>query len=378
MAQNNLKVAIVHDWLTSMGGAESTVLDIAKLFPNAPIYTSVYDKKKLTAFSKYHVRTTWLQKIPGKIKFKHTLFPVFRAFAFRSLDLKEYDLIISSSSAEAKSINKRSDALHICYCHTPTRYFWSHYEEFKNEFNFGIMTPLIRPFIPLLVRWMRRKDLGAVKNVDIFIANSNTTKDRIKKYYDRDSVVIHPPVNTKKFIRKIDANRRGYIIWGRHVPYKRFDLVIDACNSLAKKLTVVGDGPDTERLKEMAGPTISFTGRINDEKLVTLAHNAKAFIFPNEEDFGIAPVEALAAGLPVIAYKKGGALDIVQDSISGVFFEKQTIRDITDAMKKIDQIDFSYNTLVQSSKRFDEKLFETKMEKFINDAVQLHRSKENR
>lgn len=378
MAQNNLKVAIVHDWLTSMGGAESTVIEIAKLFPNAPIYTSVYDKKKLTAFSEYEVITTWLQKIPGRLKFKHTLFPVLRAFAFRSLDLKEYDLIISSSSAEAKSINKRNDALHICYCHTPTRYFWSHYEEFKNEFNFGVMTFIIRPFIPLLVRWMRRKDLGAVKDVDIFIANSNVTKDRIKKYYNRNSVVIHPPVNTNKFIKKIDIERDGYIIWGRHVPYKRFDLAIDACNTLAKKLTVVGSGPDTERLKEIAGPTIRFTGRISDEKLVTLAHNAKAFIFPNEEDFGIASVEALAAGLPVVAYKKGGALDIIEDSISGVFFERQTIRDIADAMKKIDQIDFSYNTLVQRSKRFDEKLFETKMQKFINDAVQLHRSKEHR
>jgi hypothetical protein len=210
MVQNNLKVAIVHDWLTSMGGAEATVLEIAKLFPNAPIYTSVYDKKKMNAFSDHDVRTTWLQKIPGNIKFKQALFPVFRAFAFRSLNLENYDLIISSSSAEAKAINKRSDALHICYCHTPTRYFWSHYEEFKNEFNFGIITFLIRPFIPLLVSWMRRKDLESIKNVDIFIANSNITKDRIKKYYKQNSVVIHPPVNTKKFIQKIDAKRDGY------------------------------------------------------------------------------------------------------------------------------------------------------------------------
>ncbi len=363
-----LKVAIVHDWLTSMGGAEPVVLEIAKLFPDAPIYTSVYDAKKITAFKDKDVRTTYLQKIlPPFLRYKHILWPVLRAFAFRKLDLSEYDLIISSASAEAKSVRKKPGAIHICYCHTPIRYYWSHYEEFKNEFNFGPLTFLIRPFIPLFVRWMRKKDLESVKGIDMFIANSEVTKKRIKEYYKRDSVVVHPPVDTKRFITKNDKDRYGFIVWGRHVPYKRFDLAIEACNKLAASLTVIGSGPDTPRLKQLAGPTINFPGRISDEELTNKAHQAKAFLFPNEEDFGIAPVEALASGLPVVALKRGGALDIVVENETGIFFKNQTVEGLVEAIEKLETKQFSYNTLVQRAKRFDKALFLTKFRKIIND-----------
>lgn len=367
---SKLKVAIVHDWLTSMGGAEPVVLEISRLFPDAPIYTSVYDKNSATAFADKDVHTTYLQKIlPKSVRYKHILWPVLRAFAFRKLDLSEYDVIISSSSAEAKAVSKKSGAIHICYCHTPTRYYWSHYEEFKREFHFGILTPLIRPTIPIFVRWMRKKDLRAAKAVDHFIANSEVTKKRIKQYYGRDSVVVHPPVDTKRFIGKNTVDREGYILWGRHVPYKRFDLAIEACNRLGTKLTVVGDGPDTQRLKKLAGPTVVFTGRISDEDLEQLARSSKGFLFPNEEDFGISAVEALAAGLPVIAYKKGGALDIVEDGVTGIFFENQTVDSLIAAIQKRELTEFSYNTLVQRSKRFDKLLFQTKIRKLIADYV---------
>lgn len=362
------KIAIVHDWLTSMGGAEPVVLELSKLYPNAPIYTSVYNKKAAKPFNDKDVRTTYLQKVlPSFVRYKHVLWPVLRSFAFRKLDLNEYDLIISSSSAEAKSVRKRSDATHICYCHTPTRYYWSHYDEFKREFNFGVLTPLIRPFIPLFVRWMRRKDLQSVKGIDHFIANSEVTKNRIKKYYGRDSVVVHPPVETKRFIGKNNHDRDGYILWGRHVPYKRYDLAIEACNKLGIKLIVIGNGPDTNRLKKLAGPTITFTGRIGDKELVDLAHGAKGFLFPNEEDFGIVAVEAMAAGLPVIAYKKGGALDIVEDGVTGIFFDEQSVDGLVQAIEKREVTEFSYNTLVQRSKRFDQTLFDTKIQKIISD-----------
>ncbi len=369
MAQNK-KVAIVHDWLTSMGGAEPVVLELSKLFPTAPIYTSVYNKKDVGAFAGKDVQTTYLQKrIPSFIRYKHVLWPVARAFAFRKLDMGAYDIIVSSSSAEAKSVQKKKGAIHICYCHTPTRYYWSHYDEFKREFNFGILTPLIRPFIPIFVRWMRRKDLQSIQGVDHFIANSEVTKKRIKQYYKRDSVVVHPPVDTKKFIGKNEPSRSGYILWGRHVPYKRFDLAIQACNRLGAQLTVVGAGPDTERLKKLAGPTITFVGRVSDSELVRLAHNHKAFLFPNEEDFGISAVEAMAAGLPVVAYKKGGALDIVEDNVTGIFFEQQTVESLIQAIEKAEVTNFSYNTLVQRSKRFDKSLFDTKIQKLIADYV---------
>lgn len=366
-----LKVAIVHDWLTSMGGAEPTVLEIAKLFPDAPIYTSVYDRKKMRAFHDKDVRTTYLQKLlPSFVRYKHTLWPVLRAHAFRKLDLSEYDLIISSSSAEAKAIKKRPDAVHICYCHTPTRYYWSHYEEFKNEFNFGPLTFLIRPFIPPFVKWMRKLDYRAAQDIDVFIANSEVTKARIKKYYNKNAIVVSPPVDTKRFITNNNKSREGFVVWGRHVPYKRFDLAVKACSQLGEKLTVIGQGPDTERLKKLAGPTVSFPGRVRDEKLVTLAHEAKYFLFPNEEDFGIAAVEALAAGLPVIAYNRGGSLDIVEENITGIFFTAQTTENIVTAMTKAKKTSFHYNTLVQRSKRFDRNLFSTKIQKVINDVLQ--------
>lgn len=369
MAQNK-KVAIVHDWLTSMGGAEPVVLELSKLFPKAPIYTSVYDQKKTSEFSGKDVRTTYLQKrLPKSLRYKHVLWPVARAFAFRKLNMSGYDVIISSSSAEAKAVSKKTGATHICYCHTPTRYYWSHYDEFKREFNFGLLTPLIRPFIPLFVRWMRKKDLQSIKGIDHFIANSEVTKKRIKQYYKRDSVVVHPPVDTKKFIGKNTAERSGYILWGRHVPYKRFDLAIKACNRLGAQLTVVGTGPDTERLKKLAGPTITFVGRVSDDELVKLAHSHKAFLFPNEEDFGISAVEAMAAGLPVVAYKKGGALDIIEDNVTGIFFEQQTVESMIQAIEKAEVTNFSYNTLVQRSKRFDKSLFDTKIQKLIADYV---------
>lgn len=366
---NRPKIAIVHDWLTSMGGAEPVVLELSKLYPDAPIYTSVYDKERLSDFASKDVHTTYLQKIlPKSIRYKHVLWPVFRAFAFAKLDLSQYDLVISSSSAEAKSVNKKPGAVHVCYCHTPIRYYWSHYDEFKREFNFGILTVIIRPFIPIFVKWMRNKDLQSVKGIDLFIANSEITKKRIKQYYGRDSVVVHPPVDTKKFIGKNSSGRDGYILWGRHVPYKRFDLAIEACNRLGIKLTVVGAGPDTKRLKKIAGPTVTFPGRISDDDLIALAHKARGFLFPNEEDFGISAVEAMAAGLPIIAYKKGGALDIVEDGVTGVFFDNQTAESLIQAIGKFETTQFSYNTLVQRSKRFDKSLFETKIRKIISDA----------
>lgn len=376
MAQNQKapKVALVHDWLTNMGGAEPLVLEIHKLFPHAPIYTSVYDAEKMQAFKHIDVRTTNLQtKLPAKLRFKHVLWPTFRAKAFRELDLSEFDIIISSSSAEAKAVRKtRKGQVHIAYVHTPPRYYWSHYEEFRKEFNFGPLSPFIRPFIPHFVKKMRKLDLESAKDIDVFIANSTVTQERIKEYYNKPSTVIHPPVEVARFTLPPKGERSGYVIWGRHVPYKRFDLAIKAANQLGVKLTIAGTGPDTDRLKSLAGPTVKFVGRISDAALVKLAQTSKAFLFPNEEDFGISAVEALAAGTPVIAYKKGGALDIVQDGETGVFFEEQTVESLVGALIKFEALAedpraFLPATLHRKAKRFDKGLFATKMRKIVQD-----------
>jgi len=363
------KIALVTDWLTNMGGAEPLLLEIHKLFPKAPIYTSVYDAEKMPAFKNIDVRTTELQtSLPKSLRYKHVLWPTLRSQAFRKLDLSEYDIIISTSSAEAKAVRKtRPGQIHIAYIHTPIRYYWSHYEEFKKEFKFGKLTPLIRPLIPMLVKQQRKLDLESIEGIDVFIANSTITQERIKQYYGKASTIIHPPVDVDRFTPPPKGERSGYVLWGRHVPYKRFDLAIEACNQLGAQLTIIGSGPDTERLKKLAGPTITFTGRVSDEELVKRAQSAKAFLFPNEEDFGISAAEALAAGTPVIAYAKGGALDIVQDGETGVLFKTQSVASLVDAMKKADKINFLPATLHRKAKRFDKGLFATKMQKIVSD-----------
>lgn len=371
------RIAIVHDWLTNMGGAEPLVLEIHKLFPKAPIYTSVYDAEKMSAFKNIDVRTSSLQtKLPKQLRYKHVLWPTLRSKVFKEFDFSEFDIIISSSSAEAKSIKKsRPGQIHIAYIHTPPRYYWSHYEEFKNEFSFGPLTFFIRPFIPYFVKKMRKLDLESTKDIDLFIANSTVTQQRIKEYYNKPSTVVYPPVEVERFTPPPKSERHGYVMWGRHVPYKRFDLAIEAANQLGAQLTIAGTGPDTERLKSLAGPTVKFVGRISDDELVTLAQSSKAFLFPNEEDFGISAVEALAAGTPVIAFKKGGALDIVQAGETGLFFENQTVDSLVAAIEAFETIQqqnpnaFLPATLHRKAKRFDKSLFATKIRKIVSDYI---------
>jgi glycosyltransferase involved in cell wall biosynthesis len=259
--------------------------------------------------------------------------------------------------------------VHIAYVHTPIRYYWSHYEEFKKEFNFGLLTPLIRLVIPPFVRWMRKLDLASVKGIDVFIANSTVTQSRIKQYYNRSSTVVHPPVTIDRFTPPPRTEREGYVLWGRHVPYKRFDLAIEACNQLRAKLTIIGSGPDTERLKKLAGPTITFAGRVSDEELVDIAQHSRGFLFPNEEDFGISAVEALAAGTPVIGYAKGGVLDIVQDGETGVLFNEQSVDSLVAAIKRFETLSFLPATLHRKSKRFAPSLFAQKIGKIVADST---------
>lgn len=364
------KIAIVADWLTNMGGAEKVVLALAEAFPGAPIYTSTYTPESLPEFSHLDVRTTHLQNLPRPLRKLHKLFPGLRVKAFRKLDLSEFDIIISSSSAEAKQIVKtRTDQLHICYCHTPIRYYWSHYAEYKKDPGFGKLNWLVRLAMPLLVPNLKKADFEAAQNVDIFIANSEEVKKRIKRYYKKESIVLHPPVDTKRFT---PARERGdfYVALGRQVPYKRIDLAVAACTTLGVPLKVFGNGSEHDRLKALAGPTVEFFtdrfGDASDAAVEKALSHAKGFIFPTEEDFGIVQVEALAAGAPVIGYGKGGTLDIVQDNVSGVLFDAQTPEAVAAAITKAEKMTFLPATLERKAKRFEKGLFISKIRRLVH------------
>jgi len=366
------KIAIVADWLTNMGGAEKVVLALHEAFPDAPIYTSTYVPEKMPEFAGMDIRTTRLQTLPRPLRKLHKFFPMQRVQAFRDLDLSEFDIIISSSSAEAKQVRKtRPDQIHICYCHTPIRYYWSHYDTYRKDPGFGRLNWLIRFAMPFSIPPLRKADYEAAQDVDVFIANSTEVQKRIEKYYDRPSTVIHPPVDVNRFE---PARVRGdyYVAVGRQVPYKRIDLAVGAATELGIPLRVYGNGPEHDKLVKLAGPTVQFfTDRFTDasDLEVTKALNsAKGFIFPAEEDFGIVQVEALAAGAPVIGLRRGGTTDIVEDGVSGVLFRDQNPDAIANAIRYAESLTFLPGTLRRKAKRFDKSLFITKIRKVVGDS----------
>lgn len=368
------KIAIVHDWLTNMGGAEDVVLALLEAFPGSPVYTSTYIPEKVPAFSKYDVRTTYLQKLPGPLKKLHKFFPMLRVKAFQKLDLSEFDIIISSSSAESKQVRKtRPGQVHICYCHTPIRYYWSHYSEYKKDPGFGKLNWLVKLSMPLLVPSLKKADYNAAQKVDVFIANSSEVQRRIKKYYDRSSTIIHPPVDVGRFAPS-RSRSDYYVALGRQVPYKRADLAVGAATKLGIKLKVFGSGSEHQKLVEMAGPSVEFFtdrfGDASDEAVTRALNEAKGFIFPPEEDFGIVPVQALAGGTPVVAYNKGGALDIV-DNESGVLFSEQTVDAVAAAIQTLESRTYLPGTLRRKARRFEKTLFITKMHKIVSNLANV-------
>lgn len=365
------KIAIVADWLTNMGGAERTVLAMHEAFPDAPIYTSVYVPEALPAFKGLDIRTTWIQRFPKFLRRMHKWFPVIRVWAFRSLDLSDYDIILISTIAESKHVKRtRTGQKLIAYCHTPVRYYWSHYGEYRRNPGFGAFNWLIRLLIPIFMPYQKKLDYKAAQKIDVFIANSSEVQARIKRYYKQPSTIIYPPIDTNRF--EPTRNRKGYYVaLGRQVPYKRIDLAVQAATKLGIPLRVYGDGSEHKKLVNMAGPTVRFfTDRLSDasDKSIEKALNrAKGYIFPSEEDFGMVMVEALAGGTPVIAYGKGGVLDIVQDKESGVLFQEQTVDSVIDAIKVAESTTFLPGTLRRKSKRFDKSLFISKIRKVVSD-----------
>jgi glycosyltransferase involved in cell wall biosynthesis len=357
--KKSLKVAIVHDWLIS-GGAEEVVLALHELFPSAPIYTSYCSDTSRKAFKNARIHTSYMQNFPFSILRK--FLPVLRQLWFSRLDLREYDLVISSSGAEAKGIRRlKKGARHICYCHTPTHYYWVRYDEYLKNPGFGrLLDPFARLGLKLFVGINRRWDFKAAQGPDVMIANSTCVQQRITKYYKRESVVIHPPIDTELF-RLSNARRKGFVIAGRHTPYKRFDLAVKACTHAGIPLTVIGEGPHTDELKKMAGPTVTFLGYTKRSEMPALFASAEGFIFPNEDDFGIVAVEALATGTPLVAYKKGGALDYVEDGKTGLFFTHQGVQVLESTLLRLQRKPWKHATISQSAQRFSRDEFKKKI-----------------
>lgn len=351
----NLKVAIVHDWLYG-GGAELVVEQLHELFPDAPIYVSFCTNEWRQRLDN-KVVTGFLQHQPFRKFYKYL--GVLRIWYYTHLNLKGYDLIISSSGAEAKGIKVPEGTLHINYCHAPTHYYWSRYDEYMQHPGFGALDPLARIGLRVLVGPLKKWDYRAAQRPDHIIANSTHIQFEIKKYYNRDSTVIHPPVYFARFQKLENQNqpRNGFVISGRQTPYKRFDLAIQACSELGLPLTVIGDGPDNARLRKLAGPTIQFLGRLSDEDLERAFSRAWALIFPGLDDFGITPIEAMAAGTPVLAYKAGGALDYTTPGVTGEFFEEQTVESLKAALQTFRPEIYDHEAIARAAQKYSDTTF---------------------
>ncbi len=361
-----MKVALIHDHLAQDGGAEKVLKVLAEMFPEAPIYTLLFEPKNADKYYRHRrIETSIIQKLPGGISHYQWYMP-FMPMAVEFFDLSGYDLVISDSSSFAKGVVTSSHTLHICYCHTPTRYLWSDTHQYINELKYN---KYFKKVISLVLNYVRMWDRLAADRVDEYIANSRFVAKRIKKYYKRESTVIYPPVEIEKF--KISAKTGDYfLIGGRLAPYKRVDIVIEACKKLGKKLKIYGDGVDLGRLKKMAEgySNIEFLGWVDDAVKAELYSHCLAFIYPQEEDFGITAVEAMASGRPVIAYKRGGAMETVQDGVTGIFFNEQTIGSLAQAINNFDASKFNPEIIRRQAEKFSIAKFKKEITKHIEDS----------
>ena len=362
-----MKIAIVHEWLTIYGGSERVVEALHELYPDAPIYCLVYDAERMPErFKQYDIRPTFLQKVPLAKKHYQMFLPLM-PYAYEQLDLTAYDVVITSSSACAKGVITRSDALNICYCHTPIRYAWEFYYEYIH--NFGKLKKFL---IGWFMHHIRMWDRLAADRVDYFMANSSYIQQRISKYYRRSSEVIFPPVNT--YLYQLKPKEDFYLIVSRLVTYKRVNLAVEAFNRLGLPLVIIGDGGEAEALRKQAKGNVRFLGRLSDEEIADWYSRAKAFVFCGEEDFGITPVEAQAAGTPVIAYGRGGMLDTVVDGKTGIYFTESTADSLCAAIQKFEQdgVACSAEQIKEHAEQFSLKRFQQQIDSYIKQCAAEH------
>jgi glycosyltransferase involved in cell wall biosynthesis len=356
------RVAISHEWLTIPGGSEKVVLQLLELFPDADIYTSVYDPEPWPeSIRRARVHTSFLDRLPAATRFYPRLLPLMNT-AFESFDMDGYDLVLSSNHACAKNVITAPGTLHVCYCHTPMRYAWD-----PGFFGGERLGKLEHVLLPFLLSRLRRQDAIASARPDVYVANSRHVAARIAKYYRRDAHVVHPPVDVERFLGVERDPQDYYLFLGRLVPYKRADLAVAACSLLDRPLKVVGGGRAAEELRRNAAPGIDFLGEIGDDELPGVIARARALLFPGEEDFGIVPVEAQAAGLPVIAYGVGGARDSVIDGVTGQLFDEQSPAAMAEAMTRFERASFDEERIRAHARGFSAKRFRDEMAGLLLD-----------
>ncbi len=358
------RIALVHDYFVQMGGAERVAEAMHDSFPTAPIYTTVAVPQSLPSrLRAADIRTSPMQHLPAiDRKFRHyfMLYP----FAIEHFDLSPYDLIFSSSSGYAKGVRRRRNAIHVCYCHTPMRWVWR-YEDYVARERFG---KGIRSLLPLALWGLRKWDLRAAQQPSYYIANSRLVADRIRKIYKREAFVIPPPIEVNRFHMSNDIEDY-YLVLSRLMPYKRIDLAIEACKRMNRRLIIIGDGPDRVRLEKMADDRIEFLGRQPDKIVNYYAARCRALLFPGEEDFGMAPLEANAAGRPVIAYRAGGAVETVVDGKTGVFFDQPNALALGEAIEQFESMHWSQILLRRHAEKFDQNVFAFRVLQFLGSVA---------
>ncbi len=349
-----MRIAFVHEYLNQFGGAERTLAVLAEMFPSAPIYTLIYDEKATRSlFKGKTIKTSFLQKLPNVVK-HHEWYTLLMPLAIEQFDFSSYDIVISISASFAKGIITKPSTKHICYCLTPPRFLWDNSQKFSKDFGFP---PMVRFLIQPLLSYLRVWDQSASDRVDEFWRISNFVGKRIEKYYHQPTSLIYPPVDVSKFSVTEPTSDAYYLMVGRLVSYKKFDMAIKAFNELELPLKIVGTGPELKRLKKISKPNIEFVGQVSDDQLSRYYQGCKALIFPQEEDFGIVPLEAMASGRPVVAYRGGGAEETIIENETGVFFDTQNPEAIVRAVREVNNRKFEPSACRAQAEKFSEEVF---------------------
>ena len=361
----NPKVALVHDWLVGMRGGEKVLEVLCELFPRAVLFTLAHRPGSVSpVIDEMDIRTSFIEYLPGGLK-HYQYYLLLYPSAIRSFDLRPYDLVISSSHAAAKGVRVRHDALHICYCHTPMRYIWDQYEQY---FGPGRSSLPVRVGMKFFREYLRRWDVATARKVDYFIANSKYVGDRIRRIYDRSSVVIFPPVDVNAF-RCADGNQGYFLVVSALVPYKRIDIAVKAFTTLGIPLVIAGSGSEEAKLKRLAGSNIRFTGYVPDAEIHSLYEGCRALVFPGEEDFGIVPVEAMSCGKPVLAYGRGGACETVVAGKTGLFFSEQSPESLAGAVADFERREFNAEAIRAHAMQFSRERFRQQISAFVSEKL---------